>query len=211
MKKLLGIVVLGLLLASCSENQKDKATTAIENCANDLFLKARVGPRIDSNEDLQNIFFQDKKFLGLYSQSGKDKVAENKAKSKLYNFIENNFKYPKTVKDKMYDLAIGNALMNKKKMIRHSILKMDPESLDPDLSKSANSELRNKLSDYTSKFEEQMNISHKSSIKIWDYKMSKFIETDLSLKLFEKSFERKFIRCESLRKRSQIAFDEKWK
>ena len=211
MKKLLGIVVLGLLLVSCSENQKDKATTAIENCANDKFLKARVGPKINTNKDLENTFLKDQKYLNLSNQSKKDDEIESRAKFKLYKFIENNFKYPKTVKDKMYDLAIGNALLNKKKMIRHSIFKMDPESLDPDLSKSANSELRNKLSDYTSKFEEQMNISHKSSIKVWDYKMSKFINTDLGLKLFEKSFERKFIKCERLRKVSPIAFDEKWK
>ena len=33
MKKLLGIVVLGLLLSGCSENKKDQTTQLIENCA----------------------------------------------------------------------------------------------------------------------------------------------------------------------------------
>ena len=39
MKKLLGIVVLGLLLSGCSENKKDKTTQLIENCADALTIK----------------------------------------------------------------------------------------------------------------------------------------------------------------------------
>jgi|TARA_B110000483_G_C17971508_1_gene456036 hypothetical protein len=211
MRKLLGIVVLGMFLVSCSENQKNKVTTAIENCANDEFLKASVGPKFRSNEDLENTFVEDNKFLKLSSQTRKNSKIEKEAKLELYKFIEDNFKYSNKLKKEMYRMATSIAIQNKWTSIRHRLLKIRPLPLNSELSTSAEAELRKELSDYVYKFTQHMMTSHKSRIEEWDYNMSKFLMTDLNLKLFEKSFERKFIKCERLRKNSTISFDEKWK
>ena len=42
MKKLLGIIVMGLLLMSCSENNKKRM---LENCADEMFEKEKVRRR----------------------------------------------------------------------------------------------------------------------------------------------------------------------
>ena len=210
MKKLLGIIVLSLFLVSCSENQKNKATTAIENCANDDFLKASVGPKFRSNEDLEKTFVEDNKFLKLSSQTRENSKIEKEAKLELYKFIDDNFKYSNKLKNEMYRIATSIAIQNKQISIRHRLLKIRPVPLNSELSTSAEAELRKELSDYVSKFSQHMMTAHKSRMEGWDYNMSKFLKTDLNLKLFERSFERKFIKCERLRNNSTIAFDEKW-
>lgn len=211
MKKLLGIVVLFLSLASCSENQNNKATSAIENCANDKFLKAGADPEFNVNKDLKKIFTEDKEIKKFNSQTKENNKLENKAKEDLYKFIEENFKNPKSLENKIYRIAVEFAYSDKFIAIFKRILTIKSEPLDTKLYSNTKFELRKKLSNYTSDFAKYKKAAYKSRLDEHNYKMSKFFKIDLKLRLFEKSFEKKFIRCENLRKKSPIAFDEKWK
>jgi|TARA_R110000851_G_scaffold245635_2_gene398388 hypothetical protein len=182
----------------------NKTIKALENCANNAFIKSSVGPRMDKNEELKTEFAKDKKYWKLKTQSRIDAEISKKKKLELYKFIEDNFEQAPELKKNLINQLFKKVYSDPTVDINIPSLKFLSNSFGENLGKE------DELKDRVSGLEYIMKIAHETSILEWDYRRDKFLVTSLNLKLTEKKYEKNFIRCELTRKKAPITFDAKW-
>ena len=231
MKKLLSILVLGLLLISC--DQANNVSKKIENCS-DNTIKIDFKNELSSYE-LDNTFITKKRSKERNIERHKliVKVLENEVK--YLSSIENDFldlkqKYTKGLIDfnlwhirplfltdfeaKELLKADETELLNKRKRSRFFY----------DYEKTKNyfeNNIRihtgfiNKLSNELNRFvvdgEQKFNDALEATLNFKKKGQNKFLKKKLEDKLQNSSYEKYFILCEKRRSQSPIMFDEKWK
>jgi hypothetical protein len=183
----------------------NKVIKILEKCADNAFIKSNIGPKIHKTKKLKDEFEKDKKYVSLKTKSRIDAEIEKKNKTELFNFIEKYFKDAKVIQDKLYA-----------QIIRKVYLKEDIDFNKLPQLKSINNNAdeylkeKNELKEKTLVLVSDAQKSYESSKKEWDYRRDKFLNSIISLKLVEKSYEKKFIKCEITRKKAPITFDAKW-
>ena len=232
MKKLLGIVVLGLLLISC--DQANNASKKIENCS-DNTIKIDFKNEL-SNYELNNTFFSKKR-------SKKRNIERHKL---IVQVLENEVKYLSSIENDFLDL--------KQRYTKETIINFSNWNIRPllltafqakELLKADEKELLYKrkrsrfFNDYEKtknyfdgklkvhkgfvvKFKNDLNKLEEDGEKKSDEALAatlnskkkghnKFLKKKLEDKLQSSSYEKYFILCEKRRTQSPIMFDEKWK
>jgi len=204
MKKLLGIIVLGLLLSGCSK----KPEKIIENCADkkfDWFPNMIV---------LDKEFNKNKKFVKLNNslktvKSSKEMAAKNFKEYSFSNFdlSENDMKY-------LTNTIVLNVLRSatdknyKKKLFPKFIYQ---ETIKKSGEANKDNEKINKAGELFYFYQTKYQNDNRLVDEYMDYTGETFNKFKLKIKLLDKKYEVTFKRCEAIRDDSPLAFDAKWK
>ena len=189
MKKLLSIVILGLLLTGCF----NKKETALENCADDRYANY-------SKDSLASVFYDTKnaKIISLFKSLEITKTKHNEASNKHTKYLINNYyfdgKYILVEYDKR---ALGTDNMN-------------PDELQS--YKKAIEEGSLKLSNVTAHWYEEIGYLTKKLNEEKLYSSSKmFKEASFIKKINVNEYFSKYIECEKEHSEAADAFILRWK
>lgn len=232
MKKLLSILVLGLLLISC--DQANNVSKKIENCSDNI-IKIDFKNQL-SDYELNNTFFSKKR-------SKKRNIERHKL---IVKVLENEVKYLFSIEN---DFLVLKQKYTKETIINFSSWHLRPllltnfeakELLKTDETELLNKRKRSRFFDdyektknyfeqnirihigYINKFsnelnrmivdgEQKFNDALETTLNSKKKGQNKFLKKKLEDKLQNSSYEKYFILCEKRRSQSPIMFDEKWK
>jgi len=207
MKKLLAILVLGLLLIGCSK----KPEKIIEKCADkafDFFPSSKV-----RNEK----FTKNNKFVKIKKLKKESEKKEDKAEVEFKEFAYKNFNLNADDMKETTNIIVINGLNPKKKGYKPKkfpkyiyVDKVKDQSIYPD-KEARETELVNKIEKLFNAYEKTYEIQWRNREAYHELATDLFYKLKLKDKLIDKTYERFFKKCEYLRKQSPLAFDAKWK
>ena len=207
MKKLLGIVALGLLLIGCSK----KPEKIIEKCADatfDFFPSSKV-----RNQK----FIKNNKFVKLEKLKKELEKKESNAEVEFKKFAYKNFNINAEDMKETTNIIVINSINTKTKGYKPQkfpkylyVDKVKDQSLYIDKERRE-TELVNKIEKLFYAYEGIYEIRWENQEAYFDLATDLFYKLKLKDKLIDKKYERFFKKCEYLRSQSPLAFDAKWK
>ena len=200
MKKLLGIIVLSLLLVSCSS----KPEKIIENCAD------KEHDFLPDTKVLAQKFEKNRKFVKLRKLRQEYTLNKNKAERAFKRFALREFNLSK---DDMRETT---------NILTINVLKSNDNNYEPE--KFPRFIFENKVRNVNKKdisldkieklfyaYQESDIVERNLFEKYWSHISDTFYKFKLKDKLKDGKYEKYFKRCEARRERSPLAFDAKWK
>ena len=241
MKKFFIFITVFFLINSCGENKEAKVAKIIENCANKAFLDyytpkyksvnsaiKKLEEDITKNVQLIDFLIEEQNYFSS-SEGQKEHavdahlITKTKKDNTIYydyaQILGTNYGLLSDYKKQRLSEKARESLRNKTK--ESPLTKYMMVSYEKSLEgfetwikyyKKKNLEREDKIEDYKTKegrrkYNDNQIEQRKESLKIWQ----NYIKETLKIKLNDSVYNEKFIICEQLRKKSKIAFDERWK